>query len=126
MIGLREKERTREKRLSLAKASILLLWVMFVFALFITLFFSINKETNDNKNHSIRFLKQQQQQRSTFNKALLFHAASSRKRTRTRTTTTTTTHHHVQGGNGNLPRKSSTVYDDDKRLIHTGPNPLHN
>jgi hypothetical protein len=79
MIGLREKDRTREKRLSFAKASIFLLWVMFVFALIITLFFTINNETNNN-NNSIRLLRQQQQHR-TFNKALLFHATPSRKRT---------------------------------------------
>jgi heme/copper-type cytochrome/quinol oxidase subunit 3 len=115
MIVLREKDRTREKRLSFAKASIFLLWVMFVFALFITLFFTINNETNNN-NNSIRLLRQQQQHR-TFNKALLFHATPSRKRTRTNH------HQHVQGGY--LPKKS-TIYVDDKRLIHTGPNPLHN
>jgi hypothetical protein len=117
MIGLREKDRTREKRLSFAKASIFLLWVMFVFALIITLFFTINNETNNNNNNSIRLLRQQQQQHRTFNKALLFHATPSRKRTRTNH------HQHVQGGY--LPKKS-TIYVDDKRLIHTGPNPLHN
>jgi hypothetical protein len=114
MIGLREKDRTREKRLSFAKASIFLLWAMFVFALFITLFFTINNETNNNNiNHnSIRLLRQQHR---TFN---MFHATPSRKRARTRTN-----HQHVQGGY--LPKKS-TIYVDDKRLIHTGPNPLHN
>lgn len=106
MIGLRERERTRERRVSLARAGILLLWVMLVFALIVTLFFSINNETkNNNNNHSnIRLLRQR-----TFNKALLSHAPS-KQRTRARSTTNV----------------GDPLYGDDKRLIHTGPNPLHN
>lgn len=118
MIGFRERERTREKRLSLTRASILLLWIFLVFALILTLFYSINNETNNNnnKNHSFRLLRQQQQQQQrSFNKALLFHATS-KSRTRTRTTDL-----DDQAG---PPEKS--LYGNEKRLIHTGPNPLHN
>ncbi|RHN62115.1 hypothetical protein MtrunA17_Chr4g0043881 [Medicago truncatula] len=114
MIGLRERERTRERRVSLARAGILLLWVMLVFALIVTLFFSINNETknNNNNNHSnIRLLRQR-----TFNKALLSHAPS-KQRTRT-------THHHDQART--TTNVGDPLYGDDKRLIHTGPNPLHN
>jgi len=112
MIGLRERERTRERRVSLARAGILLLWVMLVFALIVTLFFSINNETKNNNNHSnIRLLRQR-----TFNKALLSHAPS-KQRTRT-------THHHDQART--TTNVGDPLYGDDKRLIHTGPNPLHN
>ncbi|KAL5055717.1 hypothetical protein RYX36_036399, partial [Vicia faba] len=125
MIGFRERERsTREKRVSLTRASILLLWVMLVFALILILFFSINNETNhnNNKNHSIRLLRQQpqqQKQQRSFNKALLFHATPT-KRTRTRTRTRTTRIDDQAG----VPEKA--FYDEEKRVIHTGPNPLHN
>jgi len=113
MIGLRERERTRERRVSLARAGILLLWVMLVFALIVTLFFSINNETKDNNNNhsNIRLLRQR-----TFNKVLLSHAPS-KQRTRT-------THHHDQARS--TTNVGDPLYGDDKRLIHTGPNPLHN
>ncbi|XP_041011400.1 CLAVATA3/ESR (CLE)-related protein 16-like [Juglans microcarpa x Juglans regia] len=44
----------------------------------------------------------------------LFHAPSS---------TTSTTPSQVVANNGDL---RETLYGDDKRIIHTGPNPLHN
>lgn len=53
----------------------------------------------------------------------MFHTAPT-------TSTTSTQSHHarlVSTNNGGDPAgTTNTLYGDDKRLIHTGPNPLHN
>lgn len=119
MIGFRERERTRERRLSWARVAIFFLWVILVFSL-ISLFFSMDNQSSTTKTittttttHSIRPFPPLPKRHSLTR--ALFHTPS----TTTTTTTTSTTQktkldpHH-------------TTYGDDKRLIHTGPNPLHN
>ncbi|KAK7362543.1 hypothetical protein VNO77_04659 [Canavalia gladiata] len=112
MIGFRERERTRERRLSWARVAIFFLWVILVISL-ISLFFSIDNESKSN--HSIRpppprprLLK-----RPSFNR-VLFHTPS------------TTTKTKLVNVNTKGDPEHSTLYGDDKRIIHTGPNPLHN
>ncbi|KAL5163135.1 hypothetical protein HKD37_07G020089 [Glycine soja] len=118
MIGFRERERTRERRLSWARVAIFFLWVILVFSL-ISLFFSINNErrTRTRTSHSIP------PKRRSFSRAL-FHTPSRR----TTTTTTKKTKLVVSSKNGDDrdPHHTTNLYGDEKRIIHTGPNPLHN
>ncbi|KAG5010840.1 hypothetical protein JHK87_019355 [Glycine soja] len=118
MIGFRERERTRERRLSWARVAIFFLWVILVFSL-ISLFFSINNErrTRTRTSHSIP------PKRRSFSRTL-FHTPSRR----TTTTTTKKTKLVVSSKNGDDrdPHHTTNLYGDEKRIIHTGPNPLHN
>ncbi|KAE9597300.1 hypothetical protein Lalb_Chr16g0385091 [Lupinus albus] len=119
MIGFRERERTREnRRLSWVKAAIFFLWVILVFAL-ISLFLSIHNESTSRKcrrNLTIKppspkpFPQREHSFRKTF-----FHASSS---------SITTTQERVMSTD--ISDQNDPLYGDEKRLIHTGPNPLHN
>ncbi|KAG4906319.1 hypothetical protein AAZX31_20G016400 [Glycine max] len=114
MIGFRERERTRERRLSWARVAIFFLWVILVFSL-ISLFFSINNESKTRTSHSIP------PKRRSFSRALF-------QRSTTTTSTTQKTKLVVSSKNGDADHDphTTTLYGDEKRIIHTGPNPLHN
>nr|BAV14870.1 CLAVATA3/ESR-related 42 [Lotus japonicus] len=111
MIGFsfsREKERTSSRssetitRLSLARAAIFSLWVMLVFAL-ISLLFSINNHDQIQTTHSTP--------RRVLNKKHSF---------------STTLFHPPSSSSAQNIAENTALYGDDKRIIHTGPNPLHN
>ncbi|TKY59016.1 CLAVATA3/ESR (CLE)-related protein 17 [Spatholobus suberectus] len=111
MIGFRERDRTRERRLSWARVAIFFLWVILVFSL-ISLFFFMENESKTSTRPlppRPRLLK-----RRSFSRAL-FHTPSS-----------TTQKTKVVSANNGDPHHTTTLYGDDKRIIHTGPNPLHN
>ncbi|CAL0313588.1 unnamed protein product [Lupinus luteus] len=122
MIGFRERERTREiRRLSWVKAAILFLWVILVFAL-ISLFLSIHNETTSSKSRRNLTIKPPpprpfSHREHSFRKTL-FHASSSSS------SSITTTQERVMSTD--IGDQNDTLYGDEKRLIHTGPNPLHN
>ena len=121
MIGLRERERTKERRLCGAKATIFFLWVILVFAL-ISLFLSIHNESSSSSNSSSGSRRSSQlirpptppprRERRSFSRSL-FHAPSR---------TIAATQPKFVATNSD----PDTFYEDDKRVIHTGPNPLHN
>ncbi|CAL0331290.1 unnamed protein product [Lupinus luteus] len=116
----KERERTREiRRLYWAKAAIFFFWVLLVFAL-ISLFLSIHNEKSNSsisrRNLTIKPRPTLPQREHSFRKTL-FHASPSSS------TTTTTQARFVSTNNGG---QNNTLYGDDKRIIHTGPNPLHN
>nr|XP_007157755.1 hypothetical protein PHAVU_002G095900g [Phaseolus vulgaris]ESW29749.1 hypothetical protein PHAVU_002G095900g [Phaseolus vulgaris] len=104
MIGFRERERTRERRLSWARLAIFFLWVILVFSL-ISLFFSMDK---DCLRRSLT--------------RTLFHTPSSS------TSISSSSSSYPQQKTKVVERDPhhTTLYGDDKRIIHTGPNPLHN
>ncbi|KAK7400746.1 hypothetical protein VNO78_12043 [Psophocarpus tetragonolobus] len=126
MIGFRERERTRERRLSWTRVAIFILWVILVFSL-ISLFFSMDNETKTTTTTTTtRSLPPKQR---GFSQAL-FHTPSRSRRS-------TTHQHHQQktkllvvstngGHDDNHDPHHTTLYGDEKRIIHTGPNPLHN
>ncbi|KAL2344732.1 hypothetical protein Fmac_006017 [Flemingia macrophylla] len=110
MIGFREqRERTKERRLSWARLAILFLWLILVFSL-LSLFFSMDKETKTTMPPK----------RPSFTRALFHTPSSTTKRSRlvlgVATATTSAT----------AVTATTKFYGDDKRIIHTGPNPLHN
>ncbi|KAI4313771.1 hypothetical protein L6164_026726 [Bauhinia variegata] len=108
MIGFRE----RERRVFGARAAIFFLWVILVSAI-ISLVLSIhNESTSSNSNSSSRSYSIRPQRRER----ALFHAPSS---------PLSTTHAQVLARNG-AKSDADTLYGDNKRIIHTGPNPLHN
>ncbi|CAL0312165.1 unnamed protein product [Lupinus luteus] len=119
MIGFRERERTREnRRLSWAKPANFFLWVILVFAL-INLFLSIHNESSyssSRRNLTIKPPPPLPHREHSFRKAL-FHSSSSK------ISSTATQARFVST---NIVDPNNTLYGDDKRIIHTGPNPLHN
>ncbi|WVZ24417.1 hypothetical protein V8G54_002961, partial [Vigna mungo] len=122
MIGFRERERTRERRLSWARLAIFVLWVILVFSL-ISLFFSMDKESKTTttsstptpRTRTTHLLKQRSFSR------ILFHTPSSSSSSSSRS-------YYPQQKSKVVERDPhpTNIYGDDKRIIHTGPNPLHN
>ncbi|XLS89972.1 hypothetical protein HN51_065980 [Arachis hypogaea] len=135
MIVFRDREKTRRFS-SPSRVAIFFFWVILVFSL-VTFFLSIHNESaaavaavqNRSRNrsrsrsrHSIKpspppSLPPQLQgslRDHSFSR-VLFHAPLS---------SFTTTVMKIK--NGYSQQHSSVVYEDDKRIIHTGPNPLHN
>ncbi|KAK7368247.1 hypothetical protein VNO80_10271 [Phaseolus coccineus] len=121
MIGFRERERTRERRLSWARLAIFFLWVILVFSL-ISLFFSMDKEskttrttsttTSRTRTRTNHLLKGRSLTRTLFHSPSSSSSSSSYPQQKTKVVERDP--HHT------------TLYGDDKRIIHTGPNPLHN
>ena len=130
MIGFRERERTRERRLSWARLAIFVLWVILVFSL-ISLFFSMDKESKTTttssttttttsattRTRTTHVLKQRSFSRT------LFHTPS-----RSSSSSSSSRSYHTQQKTKVVERDPhrTNIYGDDKRIIHTGPNPLHN
>ncbi|KAE9613644.1 hypothetical protein Lal_00015946 [Lupinus albus] len=122
MIGYRERERTREnRRLSWAKPANFFLWVILVFAL-ISLFLSIHNESiysSSRRNLTIKPPTPLPHRENSFRKTL-FHSSS------TSSSKISTTATQARFVSTNIVDPNNTLYGDDKRIIHTGPNPLHN
>jgi len=127
MIGFRERERTRERRLSWARLAIFFLWVILVFSL-ISLFFSMDKESKTTRTTSTTTTRTRTRtshllKRRSFTRTL-FHTPSRSATTSTGTSSSSYTHQKPKVVE--LDPHHTTLYGDDKRIIHTGPNPLHN
>ncbi|BAT74896.1 hypothetical protein LR48_Vigan02g165800 [Vigna angularis] len=122
MIGFRERERTRERRLSWARLAIFVLWVILVFSL-ISLFFSMDKESKTTTTSSTpiprtsHLLKQRSFSRTLFHTPSSSSSSSSSSRSYYTQQKSKVVEHD--------PHRTN-IYGDDKRIIHTGPNPLHN
>ncbi|KAB1205729.1 CLAVATA3/ESR (CLE)-related protein 17 [Morella rubra] len=95
--GSRETWRAR------AKIAVFLLWVIIIFTQ-ISLNFAAQEE------YSSRFIRAPPPRNDPFSETPLFHAPSSNPA------------QVVASTNGG----QDTLYGDEKRIIHTGPNPLHN
>ncbi|KAG2708419.1 hypothetical protein I3843_05G174700 [Carya illinoinensis] len=94
-----------------ASTAIFLLWVVLIFTQISLSFAAAHRE--DTGGRLFRSPPRKERFFETPTKTL-FHAPSR---------TTSTTPAKVVANNGD-PRE--TLYGDDKRIIHTGPNPLHN
>lgn len=85
-----------------ARAAVLLLWIMLIFSQ-LGLHFCAHEDFRPADPRKARFFDAASNS---------FHAPSSSA--------------EFGGGNGSDDPDTSTVYGDDKRIVHTGPNPLHN
>lgn len=92
--------RTRRRRHPGARTAVFFLWVILIFAQ-LDLFFAFHDQTGRPISSTARKAR-------FFNGATRFHVVSSPAQ--------------FAGTVGD----SNTLYGEDKRLIHTGPNPLHN
>ncbi|KAI4357635.1 hypothetical protein L6164_001572 [Bauhinia variegata] len=113
MIGFRER---LQRRVFGARAAVFFLWVILVFALTILVLSIQNERSSGSSGYSIRL---QRRERVLISRAL-FHAPSSSS------ALSASYADQVVGTNGENADAADTLYGDDKRTIHTGPNPLHN
>lgn len=97
-----EGVKARGRRQAGARAALLLVWFLLIFAQ-LGLFFAVHEETG-------RLFKSQLPRKARFLETNLFHAPSSSSPAQV----------------VDIEDNPTTVYGDDKRIIHTGPNPLHN
>ncbi|EOY00992.1 Clavata3/esr-related 16, putative [Theobroma cacao] len=91
------KTRGGRSRCSVARAALFFLWIIFIFSQF-GLHFAVHEEAGHQYFRS-------PPRKARFFDTASFHAPSS------------------SVGNEGDP---DTLYGDDKRIVHTGPNPLHN
>ncbi|XWS63935.1 hypothetical protein CRYUN_Cryun06bG0144000 [Craigia yunnanensis] len=94
--------KTRGGRYSGARAAVFFLWIILIFSQ-LSLHFAVHEEVSST-GQSFR----SPPRKARFFDTASFHAPSSSAQF---------------AGNEGDP---DTVYGDDKRIVHTGPNPLHN
>ncbi|KAJ7942988.1 CLAVATA3/ESR (CLE)-related protein 16 [Quillaja saponaria] len=110
MTVFRASSRTRERRLFGAKIAIFFMWVILILAL-LSLLLSIH----DEKSHSIKSL--QPGRKTRFLSKAFLHTPSSPY---------SSNKFQTKDGDGDGDADADTLYGEDKRVVHTGPNPLHN
>ncbi|XP_030973222.1 CLAVATA3/ESR (CLE)-related protein 16 [Quercus lobata] len=91
-------------------STILLLWVILIFTQ-ISFCLAAHEESGKFNRSPPR--------KDRFSQTPLFHAPSTSSSSSSSTTP-------GQAGAATINGDSDTVYGDEKRIIHTGPNPLHN
>ena len=96
---------------STTSSTILLLWVILIFTQ-ISFCLAAHEESG-------KFIRSPPR-KDRFSQTPLFHAPSTSSSSSSSSTTP------GQAGAATINGDSDTVYGDEKRIIHTGPNPLHN